>query len=168
MKYRKYCMLHDEKAVMGLPIYIVVAIVVAAAGMAVFSIAIYNIWMDSQIHQVECEIDKIVSEAENMFEYAVEGTIVTVHADFSPSMRFIVFGGLPKNSSYESTDIKLDENTSNNYYFVMNNGRIFTFHSNARFSGKNHSEIAVFHPGVYDLKLELIKGDNGRTYVKIY
>ncbi len=63
-------MLCDEKAVMGLPIYIMVAIIVAAAIIAVFSIAIHNIWIDSQIHQVECETDKIVSEAENMFEYA--------------------------------------------------------------------------------------------------
>ena len=161
-------MLCDEKAVMGLPIYIVVAIIVAAAIIAAFSIAIHNIWIDSQIHQVECETDKIVSEAENMFEYADEGTMVTVHADFPSFLRFIVFGGLPVNSSFEPDNITLDENTSNNYYFVMNTGKIFTYHSNARFSGKNHNETAMFHPGVYDLKLELIKEDNGRTYVKIY
>jgi len=161
-------MLCNEKAVMGLSIYIVVAIIVASAIIAVFSIAIYNIWIDSQIHQVECETDKIVSEAENMFEYADEGTMVTLHADFPPTLRFIVFGGLPVNSNFEPDNITLDENTSNNYYFVMDTGRIFTYHSNARFSGKSHNEIAVLHPGVYDLKLELIKEEDGRTYVKIY
>ena len=161
-------MSYDEEAVMNLPIYILVAIIVAAASIAVFSIAIHNIWLDSQIHQIKCEMDIIVSEVENMFEYADEGTMVSVHTDFPPSMRFIVFGGLPKNGDFELDSITLDENTSNNYYFVMNNGRIFTYHSNARFSGKNHNEMAVFHPGVYDLKLELVKESDGKTYVKIY
>jgi len=161
-------MLRNEKAVTGIPIYIAVVIVITAIGIAVFSIAIHNIWQDSQIHQVEYEVDKIVSEAKNMFEYANEGTIVTVHVDFPSSMKFIIFGSLPINSSFEPDNATLDENTSNNYYFIMNNGRIFTFHSNVRYSGRNHNETAVFHPGVYDLKLELVMEGNGRTYVKIY
>ena len=161
-------MLSDKNAVMGLPVYILVAIVVAAAIIAVFSIATYNLWLDSQFHKVEYETDKIVSEAENMFEYADEGTMVTIHVEFPDAMRYIVFGGLPKNSTSVPTDLKLDENTSNNYYFVMNDGRISTSHSNARFSSKNTDEIAVFYSGVYDFKLELVKEFDGRTYVKIY
>ena len=161
-------MFRNERAVTGMPIYIAVVIVITAAGIAVFSIAIHNIWQDSQIHQVEYEADKIVSEAKNMFEYANEGTIVAVHVNFPSSMKFIVFGSLPINSSFELENVTLDENTSNNYYFIMNNGRIFTFHSNARYSGRNHNEIAIFHPGVYDLTLELVTEDDGRTYVEIY
>lgn len=161
-------MLSDKNAVMGLPVYILVAIVIAAAVIAAFSIATYNIWLDSQFHQVEYETDKIVSEAENMFEYADEGTIITIHVKFPDAMRYIVFGGLPKNNTSVPVSLKLDENTSNNYYFVMNDGRISTSHSNARFSGKNTDEIAIFYPGVYDLKLELVKELDGRTYVKIY
>jgi len=160
--------LSDKNAVMGLPVYILVAIVIAAAVIAAFSIATYNIWLDSQFHQVEYETDKIVSEAENMFEYADEGTIITIHVKFPDAMRYIVFGGLPKNNTSVPVSLKLDENTSNNYYFVMNDGRISTSHSNARFSGKNTDEIAIFYPGVYDLKLELVKELDGRTYVKIY
>lgn len=55
-------MLHDDKAVMGLPIYILVAITVATIVIAVLSIALYSIWSDSQFHQVEHEIDKIISD----------------------------------------------------------------------------------------------------------
>ena len=162
-------MLHDDKAVMGLPIYILVAITTATIVIAVLSIALYNIWSDSQFHQVEHEIDKITSDAENMFEYADEGTMITVHVEFPSYMRFIVFGSLPKNDgSSEPENITLDENTSNNYYFVMGDGRIKTAHSNARFSGKNTDEMAVFNAGTYDLKLELIKEVDGKTYVKIY
>jgi len=157
-----------KKAVLGLPSYIMVALVVSAAVIAVFSLSIYNIWLDSQFHQVEYEVDKIVSEAEDMFEYADEGTMVTVHVEFPDSMRYIIFGGLPCNSSSIPVGFNLDENTSNNYCFVMDDGRSSVSHSNARFSGNRTDEIAVFYPGVYDLKLELVKGLNGRSYVKIY
>lgn len=153
---------------MGLPIYIIVAIIVAAAIIAILSIAIYNVSLDSQFHKVQQEINKIVSEAENMFEYADEGTMITIHSEFPPAMKFAVFGSLPKNESNEINDFTLNENTSNNYFFVMNNGKISTYHSNARFSSKNTEQIAVLYPGSYDLKLELVKEFDGKTYVKIY
>jgi hypothetical protein len=162
-------MIHDDKAVMGLPTYILVSITAATIVIAILLIALYGILSDSQFHQVEHELDKIISDAGNMFEYADEGTMITVHVEFPSYMRFIVFGSLPKNGGISEPDnITLDETTSNNYYFVMNDGRIITAHSNARFSGKNTSEMAVFHAGTYDLKLELVKEVDGRTYVKIY
>jgi len=160
--------LFGKKAALGLPAYIMVALVVSAAVIAVFSLSIYNIWLDSQFHQVGYELNKIVSEAEDMFEYADEGTMVTVHVEFPGSMRYIIFGGLPCDSGSIPVSFNLDENTSNNYCFVMDDGRISILHSNARFSGNKTDEIAVFYPGVYDLKLELVKGLNGKSYVKIY
>jgi len=158
----------DKKAVMGLPIYIMVAIIVAAAIIAILLIGIYNVSLDSQFYKTQQEINKIISEAENMFEYADEGTMITIHSEFPSSMKFAVFGGLPKNKMNELNDLTLDDNTSNNYFFVMNNGKILVSHSNARFSNKNTDQISVFYPGVYDLKLELVKEFDGKTYVKIY
>jgi len=108
-------MLHNRSAVMGLPTYIAVAIIVAAAVIAVLSISIYGILADSQLYQVEHEMDKIASEAENMFEYADGGTMVTVHIEFPTSMKFVVFGGLPTNGSSKPGNLALDEKTSNNY-----------------------------------------------------
>jgi len=158
----------NKEAVMGLPVYLIVAIIVASAIIAVLSIGIYNVYLDSQFHKTQQEINKIVYEAENMFEYADEGTMIPIHCEFPPSMKFVVFGGLPKNKTNEVNDLTLDENTSNNYFFVMNNGKISISHSSTRFSGKNTDQIAVFYPGVYDLKLELVKEVDGKTYVKIY
>jgi hypothetical protein len=158
----------NKEAVMGLPIYIIVAIVVATAIIAILSISIYNASLDLQFHKTQQEINKIVSEAENMFEYADEGTMITIHSEFPSSMKFAVFGGLPKNKTNEINDLTLNENTSNNYFFVMNNGKISIHHSNARFSSKNTGQIAIFYPGTYDLKLELVKETDGKTYVKIY
>ncbi|MEA3458651.1 MAG: hypothetical protein U9R21_08245 [Candidatus Thermoplasmatota archaeon] len=152
---------------MGLPIYITVAIIVAAAVIAVLSISIYGILADSQLYQVEHEMDKIASEAENMFEYADGGTMITVHIEFPASMKFVVFGGLPTNGSSEPDNLTLDEKTSNNYYLVMVDGTVQTYHSNVRFSSEDYNKIAIFTSGIYDLTLELEKIDS-RTYVKIY
>ncbi|MCK4348540.1 MAG: hypothetical protein KAW47_07975 [Thermoplasmatales archaeon] len=160
-------MLHNRSAVMSLPIYIAVVVIVAAAVIAVLSISIYGILADSQLYQVEHEMDKIASEAENMFEYADWGTMVTVHIEFPASMKFVVFGGLPANGSFKPDNLTLDEKTSNNYYLVMVDGTIQTYHSNVRFSSENHNEIAIFTNGIYDLTLELEKID-GKTYVKVY
>jgi len=160
-------MISDENAVVGLPMYLMVAIIVAAVILAIFSLSIYNVWLDAQFHQVESEIETIISEAENMFAYADNGTLITVHVEFLSSMKYLVFGDLPQNGIAEPTNLTFKENTSNSYYFVMNDGRISTAHSPVRFSSDDINEIAVFYPGVYDVTLELDKVD-GRTYVKIY
>jgi hypothetical protein len=157
----------DENAVLGQPMYLLVIIIVTAAIITLFSFSLQNIIIDSQIHQVEHEIDTILTEATNMFEYADEGSAATVHVEFPSALRFIVFGGLPANGTIEPTNLTLDENTNNNYYYVLNDGTLRTFHSNARFSDKNLTQTAVFHTGTYDLTLELCYQD-GKTYVTIY
>jgi hypothetical protein len=157
----------NDYAIMGYPVYLLVAIIVASVIIGLIAISVYNIWMDSQRHQVEYVTDSIISEAENMFEYADEGTVVSVSVEFPSSMRFVVFGSLPEQGTATPTDFTLDENVSNNYYYVMSDGSCATFHSNARFSGEQTNETAVFYPGSYDLTLELVKVE-GRSYVKIY
>jgi len=157
----------NKDAIMGLPIYLIVAIITATVVLAMLVLSMYNLSTETQTHQVEYEIQKITSEAENMFEYADEGTLVTVYVEFPNSMKFVVFGDLPKNRNSEPANLTLDESTSNNYYFVMNDGTCMTFHSNARFCGNDETTIALFYPGIYDLTLEL-QFVGGKTYVKIY
>jgi hypothetical protein len=157
----------EENAVLGQPVYLLVVIIIAAAIITLFSLSLQNIIKDSQIHQVEHEIDTIMTEATNMFEYADEGSIATVHVEFPTTLQFIVFGGLPTNDTREPTNLTLDENTNNNYYYVMNDGTLRVFHSNARFSSKNLTQIAIFHTGTYVLTLELCYYDE-KTYVTIY
>ncbi len=161
-------MKNDEKAVMGLPTYLLVAIITSAVIIAIFSMSIYNISKDIQYQNVKNEMDKILSEAENMFEYADSGTMVTLNIDFPQDMKFMVFGGLPENNGLPPTILTLNENTSNDYYFVMNDGRTTTGHTHVRFSGEQTNKISILYPGTYDLKLELVKENNGKTYVKIF
>ena len=160
-------LLNDAYAVLGQPVYLLVMLLVVAVIITLFGISLQNIIMDEQVHQVEHEIDRIITEATNMYEYADEGTVVTLHIDFPPSLRFIVFGYLPTNGTIEPTNLTLREHTNNNYYYVMNDGTLRLFHSNARFSSKNLTQIAVFHSGTYNLTLELCHSE-GKTYVTIY
>jgi hypothetical protein len=168
MPFRKEKMLlGKEDAVVGQPIGLLVILIIAAIIITLFSLSIKNILEDSQLHQVEQEINTILIDASNMYEYATEGSVNTLHVEFPMSLRFIVFGALPTNGIHEPTDLSLDENTSNNYYFVMNDGTLKIFHSNARFSCRNLTQVAFFHSGAYDLTLELCSKE-GKSYVTMY
>jgi hypothetical protein len=168
MPFRKEKMLLDnKKAVVGQPIGLLIILIIAAIIMTLLSFSIQNLLEDSQIHQVEREINTILTDASNMYEYATEGSTDTLHVEFPMSLRFIVFGTLPRNGILEPTDLSLDENTTNNYYFVMNDGTLKIFHSNARFSSRNLTQIALFHSGAYDITLELCSKE-GKSYVTMY
>ena len=159
--------INNNTAVLGMPTYLLVAIVVAGIVIGLFAIAILQSIKNSQTEQIKHEIEKIITEAENMFEYADSGTLVTVSVDFTDNLNFIVFGSMPQNGAFKPSDLTLDEDMNNNYYFVTNDGTILTYSSNARFSSEDTSKIALFGPGNYDLSLELVNV-GGKTYVKIY
>jgi len=160
-------MLYNDNAVVGIHIYLMVVLVTAGVITGVLTLSILNLIDESEKEKVKTEIEKIVTEAENMFEYADEGTLITVHVEFPGSMSFVVFGSMPINGTSIANTFIFNENMSNNYYFVMNDGTLSSFSSNARFSGKTIDNIAVFKPGSYNLNLELVK-TKGKTYVKVY
>jgi len=157
---------NDENAVIGMPIYLIIALVVTAIILAIFLYSIQIYTRDTELRTTQTQIMRIVDEAESMFEYADEGTRVTLHVELPISLRFVVFGGLPEGNTSEPSDLFLHENTSNNYYYVMQDSRIVTGHSTARFSDQSTDQIMVMHAGVHDLILELVQ-NNGRTYVAI-
>ena len=157
----------NNYAVIGMPVYLLVAIIISSIILCVFALSVLKMHQDSQTSIVQAEIEKITAEAENMFEYADAGTFVTIHVDLPDSLSFIVFGSLPENGLIEPIDRTLNEDMSNSYYFVMDDGTIKTFSSNARFSSKQVNQTAVIYPGSYNLNIEL-EEDGGLSYVKIY
>jgi len=157
----------NEQAMIGHPIYLIIVLVVVTTILTIFSLSIFSTTQQSHWYQIQSQINKIESEATNMFEYADEGSLRTLHVDFPSSMRCLVFGSIPKNGNLMPTNHTLDEDSSNNYYLIMDEGTIYTYHSNARFSGINETTFAVLSPGSYDLTLELVKWEE-KTYVKIY
>ena len=158
---------HNDYAVMGMPMYLLVAVVTASAIIGIFALSIFQMVNDSQTDSVKKQIERIVTEAENMFEYASTGSKVTVQVDFPSSMSFCVFGSMPENTISEPTDFTLDASMSNNYYFAMSNGEICSYSSNARFCSEDTTEFSVLNQGSYKLSLELVTQDDA-TYVKIY
>lgn len=156
----------DERAVIGQPIYLVIVAIITAVIIALFLVSVHIMTIESRSHVVDHEIDKILTQSTTMFEYADEGTFITVHVNFPFSLRFVVFGSLPQNGTLWPTNLSLNETMSNNYYYVMVDGAVHG-HCNARFSAENCTQVAIFGPGSYDLQLELFsKGE--KTYVKIY
>lgn len=159
--------LSDENAVIGQPIYLLIAAVVSVVIIAIFLITLYTTTIESQRYTVEHEIDKILSQAMTMYNYADEGTFITIHVDFPSTMRFIVFGGLPQNGTEQPTNLSLNTSMTNNYYYVMVDGTIHAGHTTVCFSAQNTSQLALFRSGSYYLNLELVR-EGEMTYVKVY
>jgi hypothetical protein len=157
----------NNYAVLSQPIGLLVILIVASLCISLIWYSIQTLMGDTELNQVEYELSSILTQASTMFEYANEGSSITVHVEFPRSLRFLVFGALPRNGTSEPTNLTLDENSSNNYFFVMNDGTTKVFHSNARFSGENLTRIALFHAGTYNLTLEL-RSSEGKTYVAMY
>jgi len=161
-------LLMNNWGMVGFPVYLLVAIIISSIVLVGFAFSILQMHNDAQAGIVQTQIEKITSEAENMFEYADAGTMVTVSVDFPDSMRFIVFGSLPRNGGSQPSDLTLDEDMSNSYYFVLKDGNVKTFSSNARFSGESTDEIALLFPGRYNICVELEQDSGGVSFVKIY
>jgi hypothetical protein len=155
---------HETDAVIGQPISLLIIFIVAGIIILLLFLAVPPRMKDSEIQRVEAEITKVLTEARNMFEYADNGSITTVPVQFPTSMRYLIFGSFQRNSTNEPTNLTLDEKTSNNYYFVMKDGTVRTYHSNARFSNHNMTKIAVFYPGTKTITLEVCQRE-GKTYV---
>lgn len=156
----------NDFATVGQPIRLVVVIIVVCAIIMIFGLSLENLIADSDVHQIEAQVQEILREASIMFEHADEGSTVILQVNFPTTLRCIVFGHLPRTGTLEPLNATLDENTSNVCYYVMTDGTIRSFHSNARFSDTTMTKIAVFHPGTYTITLELEKL-GAKTYVTL-
>ncbi len=161
---RIHSLFWNKNAVAGEPITLLVIFLTAGIILTLFFLSIPNLIKESHRQQVETEIDKIMVEAATMYEYAENGTNKTIPIKFPSSLRFIVFGAVPTQGSDEPTNLSLDDHTSNNYFYVLKDGSIHRFHSNARFSNHNMTQVMVFHPGCFTITLQLCQKE-GTTYV---
>jgi hypothetical protein len=161
---RKHTLFNLRYAVIGQPIALLVILMIASVIIAVFCVSIPDRMKEEQRQHIEEQVNKILVEASLMFEYGDNGSQQTIQLNFPSSMRFIVFGHIPVDSAKEPTNLSLDEQTSNNCYYVMEDGTIHPYHSNARFSNHNMTQMMLFHPGTYIIILEL-RQKEGRPYV---
>jgi len=167
LRRRNLLLLRNVDAVVNQPSGLLVIFITAGVIITFLSLLVPSLLNEAQIHRVELQIDRILIEAENMFEYADNHSSAMVHVEFPASLRFLVFGHLPQNGTDEPANITLEEKTSNSYYYIMNDGTMRCFHSNARFSNQNMTQAAIFHSGCYDITLELRQRE-GKTYVALH
>lgn len=157
----------DKFGVVGLPVYLTIVLVVSSAvfGYLVLSVFFLEAQIDSKM--VAGEVDIVVSEAESMYEHADQGTKSCVHVDIPEGVSFIVFGGMPENGNNLPSNLQINSDTCNNYYFVMDDGECRSFSSAVKFCGETTGVISVLYPGEYDVCLDLVKTGSG-SYVKVY
>ena len=156
----------NEFGLAGASATLMISIITASIICSILLYSSLTLSEETQTYLAKKQMDKIRSEAENMFEYANSGSKLKIDVKFPESMRFAVFGKIP-DDTLKPNNFELDKNMSNNYYFIMENGDSCTYSSNARFCGKSTDQIAVLNNGEYSIYLELVCQD-GMTYVKIY
>jgi len=100
-----------------------------------------------QVKEAVKEVDRIVKEAELMYNTADEGTVQAVNIDFPSGVKKVVFGSL-------------DPDNANRYYITMDWGENRSFHSkNVKFSQ------SAIYGGAKSITLRLV--NDGGKYVKI-
>lgn len=158
----------DCHALLGYPMYLGVALLVTSAVLGVFVQSTMIMTQEADDHLVLQELQRLVVEAENMYEYADQGSRVTLHLHLPSSFYFAVFGDNPRSDwSYPASLDRSHSMTSNQWYYVMNSGQSSVFHSSVRFCGTTDETIAILGPGELTVVLELKHHEEGISYVHI-
>lgn len=168
--------LHEDTAAEGLPMRLVVTVVLLSVIIGLTSKAATLFINDEKENTLQGELDILNKRASQMYiqggardinrsdDFA--GSFENIHLKIPDNTVFVVFGGMP--SSDGAPPETTNQHTDNVFYYVLNDGKIKTGSSIARFSA-NDTDLNrpfVLYPGDYDLTMELVKNNKG-TYVKI-
>ncbi len=156
-------LLEDERAAEGLPMRIVVTAIIFSVILGLTGKAAFNLIDDAKEKKLMGELDMLEKRAAAMYVMGgarnsgdpedQSGNVESINVEIPDNAAIVVFGGMPDGAA--------DERTDNVYYYVLNSGRVQAKSSIVRFSGP-----AVFYPGEYELRLELVRNRNG-TFVEI-
>ena len=168
MSLRKYDrFFKKEYAVLSQPATLFITLVITTAILILFGLVTQNLSRDSELQHLEEQIHTILLEAANMFEYGTNGTVVNISVEFPQSLQYLVFGFLPQNKHIYPGGLPFDENTSNNCFYILDDGTMRTFHSHVRFSNRNMTHCVVFFAGRYEISLQLYQKE-GKPYVALW
>lgn len=156
-------LLEDERAAEGLPMRIVVTAIIFSVILGLTGKAAFDLIDDMKEKKLMGELDMIEKRAAAMYVHGGardiddpednSWNVESINVRIPDNAAIVVFGGMP--------DGEADERTDNVYYYVLNSGRAQAKSSIARFLGP-----AIFYPGEYELRLELVRNRNG-TFVEI-
>lgn len=167
---------YDDSAADGLPMRLVVTVILLAAIIALSLKASSYFLDDINEKKLKGELDLIDKRASVMYIQGgarniedpsdLSGTMENIHVEIPGNVDFVVFGSMPSPDGNPPAAGNL--HTDNVFYYVLNDGRVQTRSSSARFCANNTGldRPFVLGPGEYDLTMELVKNKNG-TYVRI-
>jgi len=168
--------LHDDSAAEGLPMQLVVTVILLSVIIGITSKAATLFINDEKEKKLQGELDLINTRASQMYIQGgarninnpddFSGSLENTHLKIPDIAAFVVFGAMPS-SDGAPPEIR-NQHTDDVFYYVLNDGKVKTRSSIARFcaNGTGLNEPFVLYPGDYDLTMELVKNNNG-TYVKI-
>ena len=166
-------LLDNDSAADGLPMRLVVTVILLSVIIGLSTKAASLFISDANEKKLKGELDLIDKRASVIYIQGgahniddpvdFQGTMENIHVEIPDNTAFVVFGSMPPSDGAMPEEENLY--TDNVFYYVLNDGRVQTRSSIARFSNSTGSPL-VLYPGEYDLTMELIKNKNG-TYVKI-
>ncbi len=168
--------LKDESAVEGLPLRIVIAIILFSVILALCAKTLSNFIGDMNEKKLTGELDVIEKNAAAMYMNGgardinnpldFPGTVENIHVNIPDNAAFVVFGAMPQADG--NPPATRETHADNVYYYVLDDGRVQSISSIARFSanGTDLDRPVVLYPGEYEITLELVRNGNG-TYVTI-
>ena len=168
--------LNDDSAAEGLPMRLVVTVILMSVIIGISAKAAFLFINDEKEKNLKGELDLIDKRASLMYIQGgahdidnpdgFSGTMENIHIEIPDYAAFVVFGAMPSPDGNPAE--KGNIHTDNVFYYALNDGRVQTRSSIARFSANSTGldKPLVLRPGEYDLTMELVKNKNG-TYVKI-
>jgi len=159
-------MKRENKAVIGIPTYLLVIIIVTAVITGMLAIGITSLQRNLCRQQVINQINTIVNKAEVISAASYDETVLTFKVTFPKDMKKAVFGALPIN---KSENITFHQNilTEKSLCVLFDDNHRFIKHSPVRFCDRSGKSYATLSSGSYHLVLEVTQM-NGESYVKIY
>jgi len=150
---RKMSIFKEDKAISEMPIQYMVAITVAALSIFIMIVAFRNLWESHQVEEAVKEVNRIVREAELMYNTADDGSKTILNVNFPSGMEKAVFGSR-------------NPGNSNHYYIIMKWGENRSFYSkHVNFTG-DYDGMAVLYGRANKIIMELINREGGK-YVSI-
>jgi len=168
--------LNDDSAAEGLPMRLVVTVILLSVIIGISAKAASLFINDEKEKKLQGELDMINKRASLMYIQGgardidnpddFSGTMENIHIKIPDYAAFVVFGAMPSPDGNPAETG--NQHTDNVFYYALNDGRVQTRSSIARFSANSTGldKPLVLYPGEYDLTMELVKNKNG-TYVKI-
>lgn len=166
--------LDNDSAAEGLPMRLVVTVILLSVIIGLSAKAATLFIDDANEKKLKGQLDLIDKRASVLYIQGgaqdiddpadFSGTMENIHVEIPDNAAFVVFGAMPSPDGNPPGAGNL--HTDNVFYYVLNDGRVQTRSSIARFCANSTDRPFVLRPGEYDLTMELVKNKNG-TYVKI-